>query len=320
MTNHTDIVKGSTDSSYNEKLNQQKNQNQATISAANLDYDPSSVWEVPALTDIKKGLPFFVQETGKTIAYNQYYVRRKGWHSYMLSYVTDGTMQLSYRGQTYILEKNNVFLIDCTDEHILCLPDGINKLEVYFVHFWGDGANQYMNYFQSINESPCLHLPSENRMLPLMIQLLECYTLHKSSIMTDLHTSTLLSVLCYEIVNEARMQAKARIPDVIGEIRDYIEENYMEDISLKSLSERFFLSESYLQRQFKKYVGESPHAFLTEKRITEAKRDLRSTSLSIQEIAFRIGFHDVSYFIHVFQSLEGMTPLHYRKFSSVEVS
>lgn len=74
----------------------------------------------------------------------------------------------------------------------------------------------------------------------------------------------------------------------------------------------FFLSKSYLQKQFKKYIGISPWDYLLQLRMTEGKRLLRTSDFSVHEIAWRVGFNDVSYFVQVFRNLEKITPLQYR--------
>ena len=59
---------------FTSKLDRQKSSPQLSLSY-NLDYDESSVWELPEITDFHKDLPFYVQEIGMTIAYEHYYVK-----------------------------------------------------------------------------------------------------------------------------------------------------------------------------------------------------------------------------------------------------
>lgn len=298
--------------SYNEKLGWQKSQPNLQISY-NLDYDPSSIWEIPAVSDTARELPFYIQEIGRTIAYDKYYVERAGLESYMFCYITDGAMALHYNGTQTVLSPGDFFWIDCRSKHILSLPRSASKVDCYFIHFNGTGISHYKDYFDGINETGILHLSDANLILPYIQRLLNRFTHQKRSIMTDLEASNLLSNICYCLVDEARRQAKSRIPDSIGRMRDYLAESYTEKISLDSLSAQFFLSKSYLQRQFKRYTGLSPLEFLTQTRISEAKKLLRTTSLPIQTVALQVGFEDPSYFIQVFRHQESMTPLKYKK-------
>ena len=297
---------------YDEKLHWQKSHPQLEISY-NLDYDPNSIWEIPGVSEDVRKLPFYVQEIGLTIAHDKYYVERSGLASYMICYITSGSMILSYGGNTTVLNPDTMFWINCLNPHTIALPDHIHEMECYFVHFYGTGADLYKEYFDSLNKEGILQLESDNPVLSYMKQLLHRYTKQKRSIMTDLEASNLLSNVCYSLVEEVRSRAKENIPQSIGEIRDFIADHYNSQITLKTLSDKFFISEAYLQKQFKKYVGESPLEFLTQERIAESKKLLRTTNLSVHEIAYQVGFNDPSYFVQVFKHREDITPLKYKK-------
>lgn len=297
---------------YDKKLDWQKSHPELKISYY-LDYDPASIWEIPGTSEEIRKLPFYIQEIGMTIAHNKYYVRRTGLESYMLCYITGGSMSLAYEGKETIIKPDSVFWLDCINPHTLALPKNEHELRCFFVHFYGSGAILYKKYLDSLEQGCILQLAPGNLILSYIQQLLKEYTEHKRSIMTDLEASTLLSNICYAIVDEARDKAKATIPDSISKIRDYLTTCYNDEITLETLSSKYFLSPSYLQKQFKKYVGLSPLEYLTRVRIAESKKLLRTTSLSIHEIAERVGFSDPSYFVQVFHKRENMTPLKYKK-------
>ena len=69
----------------------------------------------------------------------------------------------------------------------------------------------------------------------------------------------------------------------------------------------------YFLRLFKQSVGTTPHAYLTEIRLRNAKKLLETTSLSIAEIAERSGFESVSHFQVLFKKKTGMGAAKYRK-------
>ena len=96
-------------------------------------------------------------------------------------------------------------------------------------------------------------------------------------------------------------------------MRTYVDKFFYQKITLRELSEKYFVSEAYLQKQFKKYVGSSPSNYLKQLRIEKAKQLLRTTNRSIAEIAEMVGFQDTSYYISVFKSIEAITPLAYKK-------
>lgn len=89
----------------------------------------------------------------------------------------------------------------------------------------------------------------------------------------------------------------------------YINNNYAEDISAESVSEHFGLSYSYFSRSFKRVIGSSFRAYLNNVRINHAEQLIMNTSKSITEISELCGFENLSYFISVYRSLKGVTPL-----------
>lgn len=93
-------------------------------------------------------------------------------------------------------------------------------------------------------------------------------------------------------------------------VKNYLDENYDHDVSLKTLSELTQLSPYYLLRLFKKEVGATPHLYLTQCRINKAKRLLISGD-SLTDVAYKTGFVDQSHFTHRFRNIVGVTPGQY---------
>jgi AraC family transcriptional regulator, arabinose operon regulatory protein len=89
-------------------------------------------------------------------------------------------------------------------------------------------------------------------------------------------------------------------------------------LSVKELAEEVYLSETHFRRIFQDVFATSPIAYLRQRRIDRACALLRTTSLSVKEIAQRCGFNDISFFSRVFHHLAGSTPANYRRMSLVE--
>lgn len=296
---------------YSDKLKWQKSHHDLALSY-NLDYDTSSIWEVLATGEVLRELPFYIQEIGFTAANSNYYVARKGLESYMLCYITKGSIILNYDHNKYQITQNSIFSLDCTKEHKISLSKNTTRMECYFIHFFGDGAKKYMQYFNQMHASGIIELQPNNTILPAMQHLLNLYANHHRSILADYEACTALTNICFTLLNETKTKRNL-IPSKIIEIRNTITERYMENITLESLATQYFYSKSYLQKQFKKYIGISPLEYLTQTRITEAKKLLRATNISITKISEQVGFHDSGYFIQVFRNEENVTPLKYRK-------
>ncbi len=95
-------------------------------------------------------------------------------------------------------------------------------------------------------------------------------------------------------------------------IKEYLDKNYTEPITLESLSEMVYVSKCYLSHMFKEQTGTSPIKYLTQKRIESACAMLKDTNMSVKEISKTVGYENPLYFSQVFKNVLNMSPLDYR--------
>jgi len=101
----------------------------------------------------------------------------------------------------------------------------------------------------------------------------------------------------------------------VNTIKNYIEKNFKENLSLNDLSELINLSPYYLNRIFCKEIGVSPHMYLIQMRIEKSKELLRD-GLPIIDVAQEMGFADQSHFTKFFKKIIGVTPGRFIKYNS----
>lgn len=94
---------------------------------------------------------------------------------------------------------------------------------------------------------------------------------------------------------------------------EYIRRNLGGNLSLRSISEEVFLSESYLSKLFKKEMGMNLMEYINVCRVEEAERILQSSRLPVDAIGRQVGFRRPSYFCKIFKKITGTTPHAYRK-------
>lgn len=99
----------------------------------------------------------------------------------------------------------------------------------------------------------------------------------------------------------------------VVEAKKFIEHNFENDIGRNQVGEYVHLHPDYLDRLFKAELNISVAHFIREKKIAKAQKQLRTTSLSISEIAFQMGYTNLSNFTESFKRITGLTPLEYRK-------
>ncbi len=100
---------------------------------------------------------------------------------------------------------------------------------------------------------------------------------------------------------------------VLTEIEKEITEHYMDNLSLKSLSEKYYINSAYLGQIFKRQYGCPFKDYLNNFRIDRAAELLLRTDEKIYLIASAVGFNNTDYFISKFVQIKGITPLQYRK-------
>jgi AraC-like DNA-binding protein len=93
--------------------------------------------------------------------------------------------------------------------------------------------------------------------------------------------------------------------------RDYLSENYMSDIGLEELAKVADLSRAHLIRAFRREFHITPHAFLTDRRIRQARKLLQA-GRPPAEVAAECGFADQAHFTRHFKARTGLTPGQYR--------
>ncbi len=121
-----------------------------------------------------------------------------------------------------------------------------------------------------------------------------------------------LIVLIFGLIRENGTEAQAQSHDIGQHIKNYIDENYREEIDLKSMAEDLRISHYYLAHKFKDTVGCSPIQYLIRRRIGEAQSLLINTEFSATEIATMVGYDNPNYFITAFKKVVGITPNVYR--------
>ncbi|MBD2100345.1 helix-turn-helix transcriptional regulator [Leptolyngbya sp. FACHB-261] len=98
----------------------------------------------------------------------------------------------------------------------------------------------------------------------------------------------------------------------LRQVFDYIHTHLHQDIALSDIASVLSLSQYHFCRLFKQATGATPHQYLTPCRISQAKRLLSTTKLTITEVAFEVGLTNHSSFTRLFRQYVGVTPKVFR--------
>ena len=122
-------------------------------------------------------------------------------------------------------------------------------------------------------------------------------------------------------VKEALLKVSGQIekeeessPDVMEQVRNYLEEHFAEsELSLSAVAEIFFLNPSYLSRAFRKRHGMTLVECLNKIRLEKACDYLRSGDFKAYEVAEKVGIPNPDYFGRCFRKYTGMSVNDYKK-------
>jgi two-component system response regulator YesN len=227
------------------------------------------------------------------------------------------------RNQTVFLERYNQNEVAYTPPNLAFLEDSLKK---------GDSAafiEEANRYLRDLVKSQALNVSVLTLFRMDMVQLVYSFLKDKEIQANKLYTGRTNDQLFMESLNSIEDMEKylrylvntateyrdfAEQPkSVVGQIKQYISDHYGDELTRMSLGETVYLNPDYLARLFKKETGVSLGTYIIEVRLTIAKQRLKTTNLSVNTIAFKVGYANYSYFSKLFKQYFGCTPYEYRK-------
>ena len=191
---------------------------------------------------------------------------------------------------------------------------GIDKTEVYWIHFTGNDVKNILRKYG---------FPDEKRIFPvgtsleyervfkrIIMELQRCQDDYEE--MLDLLLRHLLIIFHRELTREHVLKNEY-LDSEMDIAASYFNENYNLDINIEEYAVSRGMSVSWFIRNFKKYTGTTPMQFITSIRITNAQMLLETTNYAINEIARIVGYDNPLYFSRLFRKQKGCPPSHYRK-------
>jgi AraC family transcriptional regulator len=97
-------------------------------------------------------------------------------------------------------------------------------------------------------------------------------------------------------------------PWQIRRVRQYVDEHVEQRIELATLSVVAQLSKAYFCKAFKRSFGETPHSYVTRRRVEQARYLMLTTERHLSEIALACGFADQAHFTKTFRLFNKVTP------------
>ena len=130
------------------------------------------------------------------------------------------------------------------------------------------------------------------------------------------HTKLLqfLNIICQVLHRSQETIEPIVVNEAMQEILSYVNHHFTSAIKLDALARKFGVSVSFLSHEFVKYTGRSVYDYVLYRRVLLAK-ELITSAIPLNEVAFQCGFNDYSSFLRSFTKMAGMSPSAYRKIS-----
>lgn len=229
---------------------------------------------------------------------------------YLIHYVVSGKGSYTVNGAVYALQAGDVFLAK-PSQRITYSADRADPWEYYWVGFNGADANRLVLELPFREGRPVHHCASAEQ---VQKALLNIFLSRGANARSEALMTGYLYLFAAELIRESDAQkpraANASAQYVSGAIK-FIQFNYSHDIGVDDVARAVGVSRSHLYRVFMSNVGRSPVDYLTRYRVGEACALLRSSQLSVAEIAVSVGFFDQFYFSRVFKKIMGVPPSKY---------
>jgi two-component system, response regulator YesN len=148
---------------------------------------------------------------------------------------------------------------------------------------------------------------SNDKLSEKLDQLFENIINSKNPIELKMNTINFLS----KYTNYIKSEPSIKSLDIKAVVK-FIDDNYMNKITLDDVSNHVFLNSSYLSQLFKKEMSITFSDYLEDVRIKNAKFLLKEPNKAIIEIAEEVGFSSQNYFTKIFKKITGLTPAKYK--------
>lgn len=256
-----------------------------------------------------------VEMYGHYVCDSNYRVVRDPFDSYLLILTLSGNgiLVTSPNGESSCC-KNDIALINCNNYHTYYAD---RHWEFLWFHFNGAHAGNLCDHLIADfgNVSPLDSASPVFQSFRAVTEKPQLDTLNHE-ILIAAEISRILSGI---ITSHEKAHRSSRDFALITRAIDYIDKEYMNDLSVRKIAAELSVSESNLSHVFKHETGVSPYEFLLNKRINQAKYLLKLSNKTVSQIALEIGFQSDSHFVKTFRERTHTTPSAFRKNASFEM-
>ncbi len=248
------------------------------------------------------------------------------WHpSVEIIMPLDNEYYVTLTHENFTLKEGDIIIIPPGELHELSTPPSGMRLIIVFDYTVISGIKGFPGMWGPLSSptlitaenAPEIHQKAQNTLLNILNVYIENAPLWEISIYS-------LMMQFFILANKKYMDSSVLFPNTtqlkqnkyiekFHAIFDYIDKNYMNDLTLEELADAAGFSKFHFSRIFKQVTNSSFPEYLNKRRIRAAETMLLDTSLPITDIAMMCGFSSISTFNRVFKSVKHHTPTDFKR-------
>lgn len=251
-------------------------------------------------------------ELVNTTSYNWNGMNRSEVGKFVFQYTLAGKGMIEVNGKNHTLTSGQAFLVELPSKHRYFFPENSDNWEFIHITLYG---NEVKKAFQFITEKigHVISFPPDSEPIKVLLAIFQ------QAVEKNITDSYQASSQGYAFIMELyrfsqNIGAPVQLwPEQITRAALFAKKNYAKPIGLDELVQASGLSKYHFTRLFHKTTNTTPLQYLTKVRIDRAIEYLRSTDMTIEEIARFVGYSNGNYFSKVFSKRVGMPPGQFRE-------
>ncbi len=251
-------------------------------------------------------IPISINSYGVTKT--QYYFNKE----LKLIFILKGKINVTTNNNSYSLSEGTVFLVN---NESLCLLEPLEENVIITLNI---DSNYFNNYYKDFSEIRFyLNTKEDKSFWRMLLKIIESYTKKEKSYALEIKKRVLDLILVFitKYIDEKEyIKSNSQIEDKrIEKLINFINIHYKEKLTLDGLAKEVHLNPQYLSRYFSKYMGLTLNDFISNVRLKESLKDLKSEKNKITYVALENGFPNLKSYFKVFKEKYNTTPSIYRK-------
>lgn len=237
------------------------------------------------------------------------------WHGFFeIEVILSGQGTQTLNGQPWPLKRGCIYFLTPLDYHEVTSSGG---MEMYNLMFRENMLSQtFLNTVYQAGQGQILYIPEEDfdevvALCSLLEREFSRHAPHREEYLHNLLENFLILIFRH-LRQEVRDSQRER-KDYIQKALLFLQWNFRKNPSLADTAAVVNLNANYFSQRFREETGQSFTTYLTDLKISYAKKLLRVGDRTVTEICFDSGFSSLSNFMKAFRSATGLSPSQYRK-------